>query len=84
MPRLFLMWHDYQYDFWLPRRMYPEGCELEIAADQYACLEVFALQCFDEFVSGRSSLQGGLSYFSGHAPATSHYAVVHNAAKYAA
>ena len=32
--RLFLMWHGFQYDFWLLRRMHPEGCDLEIAADQ--------------------------------------------------
>ena len=84
MPRLFLMWYGIEYDFWLIRRMHPEGCDLEIAADQQACQEVFALPCFDEYVPGRSSLQGGLSYFSGHASATSHYAVVHNAAKDAA
>ena len=31
-----------------------------------------------KYVSGRLSLSGGLSYFSGHAPATLRYAALHS------
>ena len=78
MPVIFLMIRIYHYDFCHWSLTVLEGCVWKLT--QIVRFSEKSLLCnvSMKYVSGRLSLSGGLSYFSGHAPATLRYAALHS------
>ena len=78
MPVIFLMIRIYHYDFCHWSLTVLEGCVWKLTQivrfSEKSLLCNVSMKC----VSGRLSLLGGLSYFSGHAPATLRYAALHS------
>ena len=81
MPVIFLMIRIYHYDFCHWSLTVLEGCVWKLT--QIVRFSEKSLLCnvSMKYVSGRLSLLGGFSYFSGHAPATLRYAALHSALK---
>ena len=78
MPVIFLMIRIYHYDFCHWSLTVLEGCVWKLT--QIVRFSEKSLLCnvSMKYVSGRLSLLGGFSYFSGHAPATLRYAALHS------
>ena len=81
MPVIFLMIRIYHYDFCHWSLTVLEGCVWKLT--QIVRFSEKSLLCnvSMKYVSGRLSLLGGFSYFSGHAPATLRYAALHSTLK---
>ena len=81
MPVIFLMIRIYHYDFCHWSLTVLEGCVWKLT--QIVRFSEKSLLCnvSMKYVSGRLSLMGGLSYFSGHAFATLRYATLHSTLK---
>ena len=81
VPVIFLMIRIYHYDFCHWSLTALEGCVWKLT--QIVRFSEKSLLCnvSMKYVSGRLSLLGGLSYFSGHAPATLRYAALHSTLK---